>query len=85
MSCRAGQALRGVVTGVAMLNREESPGFIRESVNCIAAVFAAATPNDAEAAESHEAQSRFISVFKWVGLTGFEPATHGLGNRCSIP
>jgi hypothetical protein len=32
MSCRAGQALRGVVTGVAMLNREASPGFIRESV-----------------------------------------------------
>jgi hypothetical protein len=46
-----------------------------------AAVFAAAQPNNAEAAESAEALSRFISVVIWVGLTGFEPATHGLGNR----
>jgi hypothetical protein len=47
----------------------------------IAAVFAAAQPNNAEVAESAEALSRFISVVIWVGLTGFEPATHGLGNR----
>lgn len=27
---------------------------------------------------------RFTLSFWWVPLAGLEPATHGLGNRCSI-
>ena len=67
-----------------MVYGEGSRAVLEWHLTRIAAVFAAARPNNDEAARNDEAQSRFISVIVRVGLAGFEPATHGLGTRCLL-